>query len=103
MTTKLFIDSSQIDTAVVILEVEGKQYKTKSQSRVLKSQMILPLIEDMIIQHNLKLNNLNAIHVITGPGSFTGLRVGITVANTLGFILDIPVNDKKTLAIPTYS
>lgn len=35
---------------------------------------------------------ITAIEVNTGPGSFTGTRVGVAVANALGFALDIPVN-----------
>ena len=38
---------------------------------------------------------LEGIEVETGPGSFTGLRVGVSVANALGYSLGIPVNGKK--------
>jgi len=38
---------------------------------------------------------LEGIEVETGPGSFTGLRVGVSVANALGFSLGISVNGKK--------
>ncbi|MFH1536127.1 MAG: hypothetical protein ABIC96_03620 [Patescibacteria group bacterium] len=38
---------------------------------------------------------MRGIEVETGPGSFTGLRVGVSVANALGFALNIPVNGKK--------
>ncbi len=38
---------------------------------------------------------LKEIRVNTGPGSFTGLRVGASIANALGFLLKISVNSKK--------
>jgi tRNA threonylcarbamoyladenosine biosynthesis protein TsaB len=44
---------------------------------------------------NLKFKDLAKIQVKTGPGSFTGLRVGVSTANALGFSLGIPVNGKK--------
>lgn len=39
----------------------------------------------------IKLKNLQKIVVYRGPGSYTSLRIAITLANTLGFTLDIPV------------
>jgi len=99
---KLFIDTSAVDTAKVAIEVDGKRYEKLSQSRVMKSQMVLPMIEEILREHKLRLTDITAITVVTGPGSFTGLRVGATVANALGYLLHVPVNGKKALAIPTY-
>jgi tRNA threonylcarbamoyladenosine biosynthesis protein TsaB len=39
--------------------------------------------------------DIKEIKLDTGPGSFTGLRVGAAVANALGYSLGIPVNGKK--------
>ena len=109
MSVTLFIDTSEIYTAKVALDIDGKRYQKSSESKIMKSQMVLPMIEQILAEHKLKPTDLTAINVTTGPGSFTGLRVGATVANTLGYLLDIPVNGlpagkagKKTLAIPTY-
>ncbi len=98
----LKIDTSEINTAKVAVTIEGKRFEKTSESRVMKSQMVLPLIESLLAEHQMKLTDVTRIEVATGPGSFTGLRVGTTVANALGFLLDVPVNGKKTLAIPTY-
>lgn len=102
MKTVLFIDTSDIDTAKIAIEIGGLKYEKTSESRVMKSQMVLPLIEDIMREHNLNLTDITAIEMKMGPGSYTGLRVGATVANALAYLLDIPVNGKKTLAIPTY-
>lgn len=56
------------------------------------SQALLPLIIKILQKNNLQLSNLTEIEVETGPGSFTGLRVGASVAQALGFALNIPVN-----------
>jgi tRNA threonylcarbamoyladenosine biosynthesis protein TsaB len=95
---KLHIDTSEINTAKVTV---GKFQKI-SQSPKLKSQMVLPLIEEILHENNLNFTDITEISVITQKGSFTGLRVGATVANALGYLLDVPVNGKKALAIPTY-
>jgi len=102
MSVTLFIDTSAINTAKVAVSIDGKRFEKTSESKILKSQMVLPMIEEILAQHKLKLTDITAITVFTGPGSFTGLRVGATVANALGYLLDIPVNGKKELAIPTY-
>lgn len=52
---------------------------------------ILVKIEQIIKQNRIEFSDLQGIIVFTGEGSFTGLRIGTTVANTLGFSLDIPV------------
>lgn len=99
----LCIDTSEINTAKAAVEIDGKRFEKTSKSRIMKSQMILPLIESLLTQHNVSLSDISEIKVATGPGSFTGLRVGATVANAFGYLLDIRVNGKKALAIPTYS
>jgi tRNA threonylcarbamoyladenosine biosynthesis protein TsaB len=102
MSVTLLIDTSAINTAHIALEVNGKRYEKTSESKILKSQMVLPMIEELLAQYKLKITDIKAITVATGPGSFTGLRVGATVANTLGYLLNIPVNGKKALVIPSY-
>lgn len=88
---KLYIDTTQIRSATVKM---GKFNKT--------NQSLVPLIEEAIQANDIKFSDITEIIVATGPGSFTGLRVGASVANTLGFLLGIPVNGKKALVMPTY-
>jgi tRNA threonylcarbamoyladenosine biosynthesis protein TsaB len=103
MKGTLYIDTSAVDTTVVRVMCDGKSFEKSRQSRILKSQTVLPLIEELLAEHHMTLTDITAITVATGPGSFTGLRVGATIANTLGTLLDIPVNGKKALVNLTYS
>lgn len=48
-------------------------------------------IKQLLSDAKLELEDIDGIAVYQGPGSFTGLRIGITVANTLGYALNIPV------------
>lgn len=48
-------------------------------------------INQLLEDNELDLNTLSGLIVFKGPGSFTGLRIGITVANGLGYSLNIPV------------
>lgn len=88
---KLYIDTS--DNKKLILRLDGEEFIDESQSR--KSQRLLPFIDEILERKNKKLADLTEIEVATGPGSFTGLRVGVSVAQALGWALNIPVNGKK--------
>lgn len=55
------------------------------------SNTLLEHIETLLEKQQADLTKLTGIVVFQGPGSFTGLRIGITVANTLGYALGIPV------------
>lgn len=59
------------------------------------SQVLLSLIKKILQKNGLKISQIRKIEVETGPGSYTGLKVGVAVANALAFALNIPVNNKK--------
>ena len=105
MQNILIIDTSDNKTIKIGLETNGKEEVIVSDSRNLKSQACLFLIEKVLKQKKLKLEDLSSIKVNKGPGSFTGLRVGISIANALSFLLKIPINDKKIgdLEEPVYN
>jgi tRNA threonylcarbamoyladenosine biosynthesis protein TsaB len=48
-------------------------------------------IRDMLTGQNLDLKDIEGIVCLKGPGSFTGLRIGLTVANALSYSLSIPI------------
>lgn len=100
--TVLCINTSNSEEIIVGLAVNGKTDELKSKSKRLKAQMVLPLIEKILQKNKLDLTDLDEIKVNRGPGSFTGLRVGLAIANTLGFALNIPVNGKKQPLTPCY-
>lgn len=95
---KLSIDTSKIHEITVGI---GEWTRTEQSVRV-NAQMVLPVLSALLVEHKLGISDITEISVATGPGSFTGLRVGAAIANTLGYLLDIPVNGKKKLALPVY-
>lgn len=57
-----------------------------------KQAITLPIaVNDFMTQNNIKMSDLTAIGVIVGPGSFTGIRMGIAYAKGLAIGLNIPV------------
>lgn len=79
----------------VALKKDGKVVKSLSKDNEYGSQVLLPLIDKILKQEKMDFKDLDGIEVEIGPGSFTGLRVGVSVANALCFALNIPVNGKK--------
>jgi tRNA threonylcarbamoyl adenosine modification protein YeaZ len=55
------------------------------------SDKLLNTIDQLLKRHKLDLNQVAGIICIIGPGAFTSLRIAVTVANTLSFVLNIPV------------
>ena len=93
---KLFIDTSNSEKIVVGLDDE----RFTADAREEKAQMLLAFIDEVLKKKNRKIKDITEIEVNTGPGSFTGLRVGLSVANTIGWVLGIPVTArilKKTV------
>lgn len=89
----LSIDTSTAKTGLALYWADGRQLSKEKQwfSRQNQSQELLFKIDQFLKQNKVNLKDLKAIGVYRGPGSYTGLRVGITVANTLGWALNIPV------------
>lgn len=65
------------------------------------SEKFLPMIERIIAKNQLQIDNIDAIYVINGPGSFTGVRVGVTTAKVMAWGLKkriIPISELALLA-----
>ncbi len=52
---------------------------------------LLQKIEELLTCNQRTLQDISGLLVYQGPGSFTGLRIGITVANTMAYSLDVPI------------
>src|SRR3989344_1524932 len=99
---KLIIDTTKANKTTVKLQT--KDYLDElTEDNIPKSQTALILIDKLLKRNKIKPVDISEIEVNSGPGSFTGTRVGVAIANALGFGLDIPVNgDKKKIVSPKY-
>ncbi len=98
----LFINTQDQKKVTVALKQDNQEVDNLTDDNQFGSQVLLPLINQILEKHNLSLKDLTGIEVTTGPGSFVSLRVGVSVANALGFALNIPVNGKKMETDITY-
>ena len=66
------------------------------------SQTLLPMIDEIVRMLELELEEVDAIAISAGPGSFTGLRIGSATAKGLGLVLDKPLIPVPTLDAMAY-
>lgn len=52
---------------------------------------LLPNIENLLVNNKYSINDLTGIIIFTGEGSFTGLRIGTVIANTVAYSRNIPI------------
>lgn len=96
---KLYLDST--DNTQVLIRLGEKEFINKVDSP--RNQDVFGFLLSCLEKENLHQEDITEVEVNPGPGSFTGTRIGVTIANALGFALDIPVNDQKNPVEPIYS
>lgn len=97
----LFIDTSSSYLDVAIIE-DDIVYEKKIESVNEHSTYAMPTIEALFNQKSIKPKDINSIMVINGPGSFTGLRIGVTIAKTYSWSFNlnlIPISTLKAYAL----
>ncbi|NHA07270.1 tRNA (adenosine(37)-N6)-threonylcarbamoyltransferase complex dimerization subunit type 1 TsaB [Mucilaginibacter sp. HC2] len=97
----------QIETATtscsIALAIDGKVMAFKQiNERNIHAEVITLFIDELVALANLTYDNLDAIAVSSGPGSYTGLRIGVSTAKGLCFALDKPLIAIETLEAMAY-
>ncbi len=93
----LAIDSSGLVASVALLEDEDLIAEYTIHYKKTHSQTLLPMLEEIKKMTELDLHSIDAIAVASGPGSFTGLRIGSATAKGLAQGLDKPIIEVPTL------
>jgi len=91
----LFIDSTNNKKTIVRLIIEGKIYSKEEIVEPRSPQKVLPLINLLLQEQKIAIKDITHITVAEGPGSFTGVRVGVAIGNACAFALGIPINGGK--------
>lgn len=85
---RLTIDTSKKDKFVLFLGDKVLEHESLNNS----SQALLPGLRDLLIKNHVDLKDISEIVVFTKGESYTGLRVGVSIAQALSFLLDVPIN-----------
>lgn len=84
----LGIDTSTRTTAIGLIEDDEVLAEYNLRGLVSHSESVTDMIEEIFKKFDFSLDNIDLIAVGVGPGSFTGLRIGITIAKVLAFSLN---------------
>ncbi len=86
----LFIDTAN-SFIVSVIKDNTVLYYHNDISNSDTSSKVMPILDEALKKSNLTINDINKIYVVNGPGSFTGIRVGVTIAKTISYLLNIPL------------
>lgn len=95
----LFIDSATTNLVVAIINDGKLVYIYNNNDGHDTSSKMMPVLAEAFEKANLKPQDIDKIFAVNGPGSFTGIRVGLTVAKTMAYALNIPVVPISSLEV----
>jgi len=99
MSKILFIDTAT-DYVFLSLVLDGKEvgsfYKNDLKNHAVT---IMPLLDELLKNANLVLKDINEVIIGIGPGSYTGVRIGVSVAKMIGYLNNVQVKTVSSLAL----
>lgn len=93
----LYIDTSSSYLYTALVEDDKLLSEIKEEFGQSLSEVALPKIVSMFEKNNLDAKDIDKIIVVNGPGSFTGIRIGITIAKVYAWSLNIPITTITSL------
>lgn len=87
----LFIDTSLSDVSIALLKDANPLSLIHKDIPNKHSVYVIQYIDEIIKQNNLTPSDVSEIVVVNGPGSFTGIRIGVTIAKTYAYLLKIRI------------
>ncbi len=97
------IDSSGLTASVALTEDDITIAEYSIQHKITHSQTLLPMLDEILKRVDTGFEDIDAYAVAAGPGSFTGLRIGIATVKGLGIAADKPVAAVPTLEALAYN
>ena len=86
----LFIDTHYTRLQLVLFK-DGVFYDERIKENGKHSEYLIPLLRDLFEKNKITFDELSGIIVVNGPGSFTGVRLGVVVAKMIGYNKHIPI------------
>lgn len=98
----LAVDTSGRHGGITLARGDAEQFEIIESAAIeggTFSAELIPQISALLEKHNFKAEDLQGLIAVTGPGSFTGLRVGLTAAKGLAEVLKIPIATATSLEL----
>lgn len=99
----LLIDTHDKNVLFVLYKDGNVLDKVNKESNMRHSEIAMPSLIDLIERNGLKINDLKEIITVVGPGSFTGVRIGVTIAKTLAYLLKISIRSISSIDLLYFS
>ena len=99
----LALDSSGLVASVAVVEEDVTVAEYTVNYKKTHSQTLLPMLDEIKRMTELDFSSIDVIAIASGPGSFTGLRIGAATAKGLGLALDIPIIPVPTVDSLAYN
>ncbi len=99
MSKTLAIDTSSFVMGIAVTDGEKTLGEIITNMKKNHSIRLMPAIEQLMKEVGLAPKQLEKIVVAAGPGSYTGVRIGVTTAKTLAWSLNIPIVGVSSLAV----
>lgn len=101
----LAVDAAGKGLSVAVADTEAGRILAGAELNVglTHSQRLLPLLQSLLAAADLPLQQVDALAVVNGPGSFTGLRIGVATAKGLAWALQKPLLAVSTLEAAAYN
>lgn len=97
----LFVDTSYKSMYVALIKDKQLMDYTNLMAEANFSELLLPSINSLLKKNNVDVNDIDKIYATVGPGSFTGIRIGLTVCKMLAWSLGkgiIPISSLEFMA-----
>jgi tRNA threonylcarbamoyladenosine biosynthesis protein TsaB len=95
----LGIETSNSPLSIAIVKDGQILVEVVQNLKLTHSVTVMPVIEELVQKANLKPADIDAVAVSEGPGSYTGLRIGVTIAKTLAWSLKKPLVGVSSLQV----
>ncbi len=98
----LAIDTATQVSSVAVASADKLAAELTMQAKLTHSETLMPHIEKVLAMAGVKKEKLEGIAVSIGPGSFTGLRIGLAAAKAMAYALNLPIVGVSTLKALAY-
>ncbi|MHC1722145.1 MAG: tRNA (adenosine(37)-N6)-threonylcarbamoyltransferase complex dimerization subunit type 1 TsaB [Aminipila sp.] len=99
----LAIETTGASASVAVINEKGQIFEESSTETLNHLQFLMPMVEKVLEKCKLQINDLTAIAASEGPGSFTGIRIGVSSARALAQALEIDCISVPTLKTFLYN
>ena len=93
----LFLDTSTKYLCIGIAKDHKVIYKFQQEAIKKQSELTIPFLSKALEEVNIRLNDIDEVNVTIGPGSFTGIRIGMCIAKVLASMKNIPLKAISSL------